>query len=343
MTMMNVTRRRASSATQGLPFMEPLHILGSGAIGLLFASCIRISFPSYPVTVLLKPHHESRLQKEGRKSFVEVCLMAQKRPRMVRIPAQLISETSTSSIRHVLLTTKAPDAATAVKSILPRLDKDSSRIIILCNGALAVKDEISQLLNNSLLLDGNNSNIKTTITLASTYHGAFRDIDGTDLYHVTHAGVGKTFVEHDVPLAQLWDQSHLVAASISSNEMTLLLWRKLAANCVINPITALLRCRNGAIVDQDLYIQMAPDIIQELANVAMHEDLQPDALTTFVNQVIQGTLDNKSSMYQDVLKKQPTEIDYLNGYIARLGKERNVPTPANQEMCDRIQALTESW
>lgn len=333
---MNVAGRCASSATQGLPFMEPLHILGSGSIGLLFASYIRISFPSYPVTVLLKPHHQSRLQKEGRKSYMEVCLMAQKRPRMVRIPAQLISETSNSSIRHVLLTTKAPDAAVALESILPRLDKDSSRIIILCNGALAVKDELSQLLKNS-------NNNKTTITVASTYHGAFRDIDDTDLYHVTHAGVGKTFLENDGPLAQLWDQSHLVAESISSNDMTLLLWRKLAANCVINPITALLQCRNGAIVDQDLYIQMAPHIIQELANVAMHEELPTDALTTFVDQVIQGTLENKSSMFQDILKKQTTEINYLNGYITRLGKERNVPTPANQEMCDRIQALTDSW
>jgi len=329
-------------ASQALPFMEPLHILGSGSIGLLFASCIRISFPSYPITMLVRQRHESHLQKEGRsKSYMEVCLMTQKQPRMVRIPAQIVSGASTSSIRHLLLTTKAQDAPAALQSILHLLDKKSSRIIILCNGALAVKDEVAQVLRKASL------ERTTRITLASTYHGAYlHEPDGDDLYHITHAGVGKTFVEEDIPLAQLWDQSSLVATSISSNEMSTLLWQKLAANCVINPLTALLGCRNGAILDQELYIKLAPCIIQEISHVASHVyggtqvQLQPDILATFVDQVIQGTLDNKSSMYQDILRKQPTEIDFLNGYIVRLGKEGNIPTPANQEICDSIFALT---
>lgn len=40
----------------------------------------------------------------------------------------------------------------------------------------------------------------------------------------------------------------------------------------------------------------------------------------FVNQVIQDTSANKSSMYQDIAQGQRTEIDHLlNGYIVRKG------------------------
>lgn len=341
---MNASRRYASTI-QGLPFMEGIHVLGSGSIGLLFASWIRVSFPSYPLTMLVRPHHGHRLQKEGRKSYLEVSLLAQKRPRMARVPAQVISDTTTSNIRHLLLATKALDASTALESVLHRLDKESSRIIILCNGALAVKNEIYQVLKKASLEN------TTTITFASTYHGAFLDYGDKDhFYHVTHAGVGKTFVEDDVPLAQLWDQSGLAATSISSNEMAVVLWQKLAANCVINPITALLGCKNGEMSSQAWYHDIVPCIIQELSNVALHmcdqdqsTQLTPDSLTVFVDRVIQDTLANKSSMYQDILRQQPTEIDFLNGYVAKLGKERNISTPANQEMCDRIQALTGSW
>ena len=86
---------------------------------------------------------------------------------MVHLPAEIIG-TSESSIRNVLLTTKAPDAAEAVKSIANRLEKNA-RIIILCNGALSVKEEVNDVLSSASLPNG-----VQAIHLASTTHGAFR-------------------------------------------------------------------------------------------------------------------------------------------------------------------------
>jgi ketopantoate reductase len=181
--------KRFMSSQQALPFMEPIHVLGGGSIGLLFASSIRMAFPSYPLTMLLRKHHEPRLEAEGnRKKFMEVCISHQNRPRIVRIPAAIIGSSETPTIRNLLVATKAPDASTAIESVRQYLHP-SSRIMILCNGALAVRDEITDLLQEQ----------QHPITLISTTHGAFRDEDddGNDdeLYHVTHAGVGKTFVQ----------------------------------------------------------------------------------------------------------------------------------------------------
>mmetsp|Transcript_22044 Transcript_22044/g.37504 ORF Transcript_22044/g.37504 Transcript_22044/m.37504 type:complete len:97 (+) Transcript_22044:51-341(+) len=43
---------------QCLPFMERLYLLGSGSIGMLFGASIRMAFPSFPLTMLLREHHQ---------------------------------------------------------------------------------------------------------------------------------------------------------------------------------------------------------------------------------------------------------------------------------------------
>ena len=370
--------------TMMLPFMERLHVLGSGSIGLLFGSSIRIAFPSYPITMLLRPHHENRLSGNGTiddneatslrkqgattttKQWMQVCVTdLQGRPRLCRIRAELIPSTNVqqpndtkdtasvrttplqlsrqSPIQNLILSTKAPDAVDALRSIQHRL-MDHPRIIILCNGALALRDQVQDYLQQE--------QIPHTLTLASTSHGVYRDDDDDDdddeMYHVVHAGIGKTFVENDGPLAQLWDQSGLVAKSLDTNAMKALLWQKLAANCVINPLTALLDCSNGQILHHDkgglYYQEMAPRVLEELVNVANKDgvELELDTTKEFVQQVVEDTQDNISSMRQDVMQGRRTEIDYLNGYVVRRGLATGVDTPANAELVERVRSLSSS-
>jgi 2-dehydropantoate 2-reductase len=317
-----------------LPFMERMHVLGSGSIGLLFACSIRMAFPSFPLSMLLRPHHRERLQHPlNSKPFMEVCIQRSGRPRMVKLPAEIIEFPSNSKpIYNLLLAAKAPDACKAVSSIVERLDANA-RIIILCNGALAVQEELAQLD----LSDG------IRIHLASTTHGAYREESEDELFHVVHAGVGQTFIEDHPSLARLWDQSGLVAQSVDSDKMTRLLWHKLAANCVINPLTALLRCENGQLLKESTYQKKAKPILQELLQVAQQstDTFSFDELESFVLNVIRDTAHNKSSMLQDVLRQKPTEIKYLNGYIVRKGIELGLDVTANQAICSQIEELTQ--
>lgn len=46
-----------------------------------------------------------------------------------------------------------------------------------------------------------------------------------------------------------------------------------------------------------------------------------------------------SSMYQDVQSGRPTEIEYLNGYIVRLGKQKGIPTPVNEEVYEKLKSM----
>ena len=52
---------------------------------------------------------------------------------------------------------------------------------------------------------------------------------------------------------------------------------------------------------------------------------------------------HKASMLQDVEARRPTEIDYLNGGIARFGRELGVPTPLHDAVAALIKGVEASW
>ena len=45
------------------------------------------------------------------------------------------------------------------------------------------------------------------------------------------------------------------------------LWHKLAINCAINPFTAIADCQNGKVLNLDLFIQVWPDLREELVQM----------------------------------------------------------------------------
>jgi 2-dehydropantoate 2-reductase len=395
--------------------MEPIHVLGAGSIGLLFAASIRTAFPSYPIRLLLREHYAPTLQNQQRdhnkQECISVCLQHQRRLKTVHIPAQLISAAVSDStkppIRNLLLTTKAFHAVPAVRSILSRLsvglaraDKEESsslspssastssralttNLIVLCNGALAVRDELQELLSQEQLEDS------VRIVLATTTHGAYRVIgnaqgndnhsdSGSDnvdngLFHVVHAGVGHTIIDEsampkDSPkLSEMLDRAGLVCTSSSSAAaMQTSLWRKLAANCIINPLTALRQMHNGQLLEQSDWKQLLLRISEEVAAVAaadtatrlsaqqeedeqeqqkvpVDEELTATSLQKYVEQVVTDTAVNKSSMLQDVLAQRQTEIDYLSGYVVRRGRVLGIECPANEELWKQVRSLTASY
>ena len=285
---------------------------------------------------------------------------------MTHVPAQIIigdddDSTSTSttlaphSIQNLVVTTKAHQAASAVQHIRPYL-KENCNIIVLCNGALAVRDELQKVLHQA------DDDDTPNLIVATTTHGVYQpqpstedddDDDDGNTYHIEHAGLGKTFVEDRISgLGQLWDKSGLHCTSIASKEMNVLLWQKLAANCVINPLTAIYNCPNGELLMEPSVPEMMHDVLDELSHVAKqlvvtdHDDddddddddkLSTQALTMFVRQVIHDTASNKSSMWQDVLHKRRTEVDHLNGYVVAKGRSLGLECPANEDLCDRIR------
>jgi len=122
-------------------------------------------------------------------------------------------------------------------------------------------------------------------------------------------------------------------------EIDAALWMKLAVNSVINPLTALHRCRNGELVTRaDLAARVAP-LCEEVARICAAGGFAgvAAALPETVAAVIAGTSGNRSSMLQDVEAGRPTEIDYINGYLLQVAEGHGIEAPCNRELVEEIQ------
>ncbi|HJZ88924.1 MAG TPA: 2-dehydropantoate 2-reductase [Polyangia bacterium] len=50
----------------------------------------------------------------------------------------------------------------------------------------------------------------------------------------------------------------------------------------------------------------------------------------------------RSSMWEDLERRRPTEIEYLNGEVIRLGEQHHVPTPVNRKIRELVRAAEQA-
>jgi 2-dehydropantoate 2-reductase len=123
-----------------------------------------------------------------------------------------------------------------------------------------------------------------------------------------------------------------------SAEIRQAVWRKLAVNCSINPLSALHGVPNGALLESPALRASLADAAREVGAVAAAcgIDLAADPAELAVS-VATKTATNRSSMLQDFDRGSPTEIDALCGAVVREGRRRGVPTPVNESLWQQVR------
>jgi 2-dehydropantoate 2-reductase len=123
-------------------------------------------------------------------------------------------------------------------------------------------------------------------------------------------------------------------------------WRKVIFNAATNPVGALTRLTHGRVCERPDLRALVSALVDEGTAVASAQgivlDADPEELIDHAARP-DVAYDHKASMLQDVEARRPTEIDYLNGGIARFGRELSVTTPLNDAMTQLIKALEDSW
>jgi 2-dehydropantoate 2-reductase len=154
-------------------------------------------------------------------------------------------------------------------------------------------------------------------------------------------GLGPTHIAGPAWIAQALGQTGLEMHAVEASQMDSLVWGKLAVNCGINALTALLRVPNGELLARPEAAHKMEQAAAECAAVARAKNIPlpyPDAVAR-VREVAQRTSANRSSMLQDVLRGAPTEIDSINGAVVQEGQRLGVPTPINEALLSSVQAL----
>lgn len=124
------------------------------------------------------------------------------------------------------------------------------------------------------------------------------------------------------------------------SDLSALLWEKLAINAAINPLTAFFEIPNGALLEDENLLAWMEGLALEVAQVALAGGINFSMTDPFgaAKAVAKKTASNRSSMFQDILRGAPTEIDAICGAVVSAGNTAAIDTPANQHMLALIQA-----
>lgn len=220
----------------------------------------------------------------------------------------------------LLVTLKAWQVSDAVRALASRLPQ-TTPILLIHNGM-------------GTLLELND--LKQPILLGATTQAARRD--GNVIIHVangtTHIGPAKRY---DADYSQLAETLQNVLPDVAWHDnIDSAMWRKLAVNCVINPLTALMNCPNGDLRGHQEHIAL---ICEEVAQTMTREGFHtsPESLLFYVNQVIDLTAENISSMLQDIRALRHTEIDYITGFLLKRARAHGIPVPENTRLYELVK------
>lgn len=168
-----------------------------------------------------------------------------------------------------------------------------------------------------------------------TTHGAY--LEGNK---VIHTGRGESWLSatgcaNNDQMAEAFNQA-LPPVHLSQN-IASQRWLKLAVNCIINPLTALAGQSNQVVLDakhQSLKLRLALEF--SAVAKALGQSIEAIEILARVDEVARQTAENKSSMWQDLQAGRRTEIDFLNGFIARQAEQLELPAKAHQQLWQEV-------
>ena len=167
---------------------------------------------------------------------------------------------------------------------------------------------------------------------------------------VKHVGRGDLVVgprnERTERVAALFERAG-VGCKISDN-LEGELWTKLIWNCAFNAISGLGRAKYGNIAASEESWNVVKEVVQEVVDVAKAANVRlvgiesVDVAVAGARKIAQQMPEAISSTGQDMMRGKRTEIDSLNGYIARRGAELGVPTPVNRTLWALVKLSEDS-
>ena len=299
---------------------------------------------------------------------------------------------SATAIQSLFVTTKAHQTIGAIRRLLPRLSGNST-IVLLQNGMGIYEQLIQDVFRNPaqrphFILASNTHGawFKRFYSVVHTGFGEIQfgivpDTDGrqfeASLANFTAPRSEQRLNLDDItnpedPLHSRYKSLRSTVSALCSLEEGLRtswrpiaqvqesMLRKLVVNSVINPLTAIMGCRNGDIFKNPASHRIMRRVCQEAADVLAAQvrvdtELRLNGNTAHASvgriprsltqshleeeclRVAELTKGNISSTLNDIRRGRYTEIDFLNGYLMNLGATYGVPMPATSTLLNLVK------
>lgn len=291
--------------------MQRIIVLGAGGVGSYFGAVLS---SQNDVLLIARSPHVKAVNSKG-------LILSGSREGVYKVKAaEEIEEIPAQSL--IILTTKVYDVEKALAGIKDKLRTDTT-ILILQNG-LGNEEIVRRTAGNAVRI------VRGLVTSGLE----FREPGRIEVKIEAETVLEKS--ELGEQIARLFKESGLVVRICE--DINVEIWRKLIMNCVVNPLTAILRAPDKEIGSSELRT-VRRAIVEECVEVAgaEHINVRTDILEDLERLLPSYT--NFSSMYQDIARGNRTEIDFLNGKIVDLAKKHGIRTPVNGTIVSLIKYL----
>jgi 2-dehydropantoate 2-reductase len=291
-------------------------VIGAGAVGCYYGGLLLRA--GHDVTFIGRPPHVDAINAHG--------LLLETQTFKGHLPAKAATDASAlASPDLVLFCVKSADTEQAGRSLAGRLGPDTS-VLSLQNG-----------VDNAQRLRGVTGHAVIPVVV---YVGSEMAGPG----HVRHHGGGDLVIgasPESEALAQTLQAAGVRTTIADDIERTQ--WTKLITNCAFNALSAVAGIAYGPLLEVEGARDVVAGAIEEAATVARACGVTiPGDLAAQVLKIPAAMPNQKSSTAQDLARGKPSEIDFLNGYIARKGAELGIPTPTNQALQVMVKLVERS-
>ncbi len=304
-----------------------LVLVGPGALGSLFAVRLAPHLQKESDALFLLDHNSRRARDLTRTGF-----SLQQNDSLFHAHVQVTADPHAIPTCDVLLLcVKANHVAEALQHAAPLISKNTL-VIGIQNG----------MAHLEALLKTAGVAIAATSSAGATLTGPGQVLfGGTGLTRFGELHRDTPVPEELENVVELFTRAGLQAERV--DDIYAFLWEKLCVNVGINALTAIHGQKNGWLLTTDTTKKTMKAAIAEAVAVAAKKKISiptdPVALTF---SVCEKTKENVSSMLQDIRHKRPTEIEAINGYIVREGKELAIPTPVNSKLVQQVREVERS-
>jgi 2-dehydropantoate 2-reductase len=119
-----------------------------------------------------------------------------------------------------------------------------------------------------------------------------------------------------------------------------MVWRKSIMNAAMNPVCAVTGLTMSKAMGDPLVFELVDALTIECTQVARANEISLGwNYYPYAMNYLRGGGDHKPSMLMDILNRQRTEIDYINGKMIAYGHQAGVKTPYNHMIRGLVKAI----
>jgi 2-dehydropantoate 2-reductase len=300
-------------------------VLGAGAVGSFFGGMLARAGAS--VTLIGRDAHVDAVRRQG--------LAIERGDGVTRIEVAASTRIAdTAGANLVLVCVKTPDTEDIARALAPHLAADVL-VISFQNGV----DNVERMRRSAGIAAAGAAVYVAADLIAPgrVRHGGRGDLVlgevpsvplGAKAGRPTLADVATQFERAQVPCRVVPDIREA-------------LWTKMVLNCAYNALSALGRTQYGPLIEAPGVRDLMLNVVDEVLAVAHASGvtLPRTSIAQAVFDLARGMPTATSSTAQDLARGRRTEIDSLNGFIAREGERLGIAVPHNRTLHVLVKLL----